>query len=289
MVRFAAVVLLFGMTHGVSAQNPTSTPMSAPTVSQNVGGSAAAPTEKLPPPPPGKSTILGGEIRSVDPVRDELLLKAYGQRPIKILFDERTEVYRDGKRIPLLSLHTSDHASIETILDGTNIFARSIHILSRTPEGDYQGKVVSYDPTTTELVLTSVLSRQPLKLLVPGDTPIVREGQKSFTSQRPGASDLVHGALVSLKFESDNKGRGVATRISILAVPGAQFVFIGNVTALDLHSGHLVVTDPRDDKTYDITFSSRLTTSQNLHQADHVMVKATFDGDAYVASSISIE
>ena len=198
-------------------------------------------------------------------------------------------MFRDGKRIPLLSLKTTDHAAIQTTLDGTNIFALSIHILSRTPEGDFQGKVVSYDPGTTELSLSSVVSRQPLKLLVPSDTPIARAGQTTFAAQHLGKADLVPGTLLTLKFESDNKGRGIATQISVLAVPGADFVFIGNITSLDLHAGHLVVTDPRDDNTYEITFNSRILPSQNLREGDHVMVKATFDGNSYVASAISIE
>lgn len=281
MVRCLVLALLFGILPALYAQDPTA-PSTATT-----GDPATA--SSLPPSPKGKSTILGGEIRFVDPVKDEILLKAYGQRPIKILFDERTQVFKDGKRIPLLSLRTTDHASIQTTLDGTNIFALSIHILSRAPEGDYDGKVESYDPSSTELTLNSVVSRQPLKLLVPSDTPIVREGQSPFVAQHPGTGDLIHGALVTLKFQSDNKGRGIATHITVLAVPGAQFVFIGNITTLDISAGHLVVTDPRDDKTYDITFDGRSTSGQNLRQGDHVMVKATFDGNSYVASSISIE
>jgi hypothetical protein len=68
--------------------------------------SDSAPSDfpSLPPAPQGKSTILGGAIKSVDPVRDQLTLKIYGQRPTKILFDERTQVYRDGKPVSLHDL-----------------------------------------------------------------------------------------------------------------------------------------------------------------------------------------
>src|ERR1700739_4749954 len=58
----------------------------------------------LPPAPTGKSTIIGGEIRNVDPVLDQFTLKAYGQKSIKVFFDERTQIYRDGNRIPLREL-----------------------------------------------------------------------------------------------------------------------------------------------------------------------------------------
>ena len=51
--------------------------------------------DTLPPAPRGKTTIIGGQIRSFDPVRDQFSLQIYGQRPMKIWFDERTQVYRD--------------------------------------------------------------------------------------------------------------------------------------------------------------------------------------------------
>jgi hypothetical protein len=231
---------------------------------------------------------MGGEIRNVNPVKDELTLKVFGQKPVKILFDERTEVYRDGKKIPLHDLHTTDHASVQTVLDGINVFALSIHILSQTPEGDYQGRVLNFNRSTTELTISSVLSRQPLKLLVPADTKVVREGQPSFTAGQRGLSDLVRGDLVSVKFAAGKSGHGVASEISILATPGAEFIFIGNIDALDTHTGTLVLIDPRDDKSYQISFSSsRLPTSKNLHVGDHIIVTANFDGIRYVARAIT--
>jgi hypothetical protein len=66
--------------------------------------SASVELPALPPAPHGKSTVLGGEIRSVDPMRDSLTLKIFGPGPVELLFDERTQVYRDGKKIPLCDL-----------------------------------------------------------------------------------------------------------------------------------------------------------------------------------------
>ena len=70
---------------------------------------------------------------------DQLVLKVYGGKPVKVLFDERTQVYRDGKRIPLLELAAAPHASVQTALDGARCFAVSIHILSAQPEGRISG------------------------------------------------------------------------------------------------------------------------------------------------------
>lgn len=243
----------------------------------------------LPPVPHGKSTVLGGEIRNVDPVLDEFKLKAFGERPIKILFDERTQVYRDGVRIPLRDLRSADHASVQTVLDGTEVFALSIHMLSQAPEGDYQGDVLNYNPATSELTVGGFISTEPIKLVVPANIPIVREGQAPFSSASSGLSDLVKGSLVSVKFKSDKDGRGVASRIAILAIPGSAFVFNGNLATVDMHTGLLVLVDPRDERRFQIFFDSgRFPASHNLHQGDNLRVTASFDGTRYVASAIAL-
>ena len=113
-----------------------------------------------------------------------------------------------GKRIPLRDLRSQDHASIETVLDGTNIFALSIHILSQSPEGECQGQVLKYNPGTRELTVTAALSSEPIELLVPTGTPIVRTRRKPHPLRR--LSDLVKGALISAQFEPGNKGQGIA-------------------------------------------------------------------------------
>src|SRR5579864_1132713 len=64
----------------------------------------------LPAMPSGKSTVLGGQIRNVDPVLDQFVLHIAGQRPMRILFDERTQVFRNGARIPLRELRPEEHA-----------------------------------------------------------------------------------------------------------------------------------------------------------------------------------
>jgi hypothetical protein len=245
---------------------------------------------ELPPAPSGKSTIFGGEIQRVDPVRDELTLKVYGEKPMKILFDERTLVYLDGKRIPLRTLSPEQHAAVETTLDGANVFAVSIHALSQQPEGDYQGRVVSYDPGTRQLTIASSASRDTLTVQVAGDATFQREGQPSFTAAGSGPQDLRHGSLVSIDFASSQTGHGIASKISVLAVPGAAFAFNGNISSLDLHSGLMVLVDPRDQQSYQISFdAARLPAGQELHIGEHVNVKAEYDGLHYVADRITAD
>ena len=136
----------------------------------------------LPAMPQGRSTILGGQIASVDPVLDQFTLRIFGERPMRILFDERTQVYRDGTRIPLRDLRSEEHASVQTTLEGPNVFAMSIHMLSDVPQGEAEGHVLNYNPETHELTLGSSLSREPIRLWLREDTPVVRQGQSAFTS-----------------------------------------------------------------------------------------------------------
>jgi len=289
MRKLMTMVILFGLFLGGDiAESQSQLSPSPPAVAADFPSSSSGlPT--LPAAPQGKSTILGGKIRHVDPVRDQLLLDIYGQRPMKILYDERTQVFRDGVRIPLRELGAEDRASIQTILDGTNVFALSIHILSHSAEGDCQGRVVSYDPQQNQVAIASDISPEPVRLRITADTSIARAGEPEFMAARSGISDLMPGTLVEATFASDSAGHDVAQRITVLAVPGAGFTFFGNISFLDLNSGLLVLIDPRDQRRYEIHLSaSRFPVSRSLHSGESVTVAANYDGKQYMASSISI-
>lgn len=243
----------------------------------------------LPSPPQGRSTVEGGTIRSVDPVRDQLVLGVYGAKPMKILFDARTQVYRNGVKAPLSDLRAQDHASVQTVLDGNEIFALSIHMLSQAPEGEAQGQVMTFNSGTGQLTLTAALSGQPITLHVPAGVSVVGVGQVHVSSPSAGLHDLVKGTLVSVKFESSNNGRGVARQISILATPGSSFEFTGNVVSLDLAANRLVLLDPKDDQSYSIVFDrSRFPIVRDLHVGTHMRVTTNFDGSHYVATTAKI-
>ena len=250
---------------------------------------APAATANLPAPPPGRSTVMGGEIEKVDMVRDQLALRVAGGHSVKILFDERTQVFQDGKKISVLDLKPEDHASIETNLDGKNIFALRIHMLSKLPDGQVDGKVVSYDRTTGELKLMVAAAHEPLTLIAAEGTQIERVGQSQFTAQPGGPADLVQGSLMNVTFKSGKTGPGTATKVDVLAVPGAEFVFRGSLAFLDLRTGRMSITTDSDKPT-DISFEpARFDVSHDLHQGSSVKVTARFDGSRYVASAISVE
>jgi hypothetical protein len=263
---------------------------SAQTVPEDLLASAApvAGTSLLSP-PPGRSTVMGGTIERVDLVRDQLALKVAGGHRVRILFDERTQVFQDGKKISVLDLHPADHASVETNLDGTSIFALRIHMLSKLADGQIQARVVSYDRRTGELKVLVAASDKPLTLLAANGTQIERVGQTQFAEQKYGAADLIPGSLVSVTFSYGKTGPGTASHIDVLAVPGAEFVFRGSLSSLDLRRGRMSISND-SDRPMDIAFEpARLDVSHELHLGSMVKVTARFDGNRYVASVISVE
>jgi hypothetical protein len=242
----------------------------------------------LPAPPPGKSTIFGGAIRNFDPVRDQFTLDVVGQRPMHIVFDERTQIFRDGTKVPLRTFGPEDHASVETTLDGADVFALSVHILSHAPEGQYEGKIISYDPQSGGLSIRANSSRDLFKVFVSGQTQFARTGQRQFTSVQSGPSDLAPGSLVAIEFQSRNPGHAVASTITVLAVPGSTFSFSGNLVSFDLPSGSLELIDPNDEKDYRILFNpSAFPASRSLHTGDHIRVTAEYNGSGFVAKELA--
>jgi hypothetical protein len=192
-------------------------------------------------------------------------------------------------KTPLDDMRAADHASVETTLDGDNVFAVSVHMLSRSPQGECQGQVLAFDPRNGEVTVRNKLSGEPIKLRVEPRTTIARMGQPAFASSVTGTSDLMRGALISVKFEADNAGGGIADQIAILATPGSGFYFSGNVTFLDMHAGLIGLTDPRDQSNYTVAFDpARFPVSRELREGSRVSVTASFDGTRYVASKLNV-
>jgi hypothetical protein len=283
MERFLAAALLGVLAFGGTAVAQAPLAASASSVKSE---NKAANLADVPPLPSGKSTILGGQIREIDAVRDRFVLHVYGEKPMKILFDARTQLFVDGNRTPLHDLKPAEHASVQTMLDGDKIFAVSVHILSQSPQGAFEGRVLDYDPSSGMLTVLSQGSQQQFRVRVTLSTTVKREGQTAFTSGSNGQSDLIPGALVSLSFQSDNRGQGAAQEITVLATPGASFVFSGVVTALNVAGGYMVVVDPRDNRSYQIRFNPSDPVVLRLHNGDHVRITADYDGTRYAATRI---
>src|SRR5215470_3474686 len=64
----------------------------------------ADPLLDLPPLPKTGVSLIGGTIARLDPIRDELVLHAFGGRDVKIQFDVRTQILRAEEPISVREL-----------------------------------------------------------------------------------------------------------------------------------------------------------------------------------------
>ena len=202
---------------------------------------------------------------------------------MKIAFDTRTHIYHNGAQASTSDLHRGDRIYVDTILDGSTVFAKNIRLKSVTSAGESQGVVVSYRGDKGELVVRDMLSPRPLKIRVTQQTRLLH-GDHSAP-----ASELAPGTLVAVKFGPQQDGSDVAREVSVLAVPGARFTFVGIVTAVDLRLGLLVLTSTIDHKTYEISLDPSLATvDDSLRPGTDVTVLSRFDGSRYVARSVTV-
>ena len=238
----------------------------------------------LPALPPAKATLIGGTIEKLDRVQDQLTLQAFGGGKFKILFDTRTHIYRDGALVSAADLRQGDRIYADTILDGSNVFARNIRLKSSTPMGESQGVILSYRRDRGELKIRDLLSPKGLDLQITPSTRIVR-GDRAAS-----ANDLAPGTLIAVKFHAQRDGRDLAHEVSVLAVPGSIFTFTGQVTTVDLRTGLLVLTSRTNRKTYEIYLDpSLVSVGDDVRNGADVTVVTRFDGNRYVARNVTID
>jgi len=236
----------------------------------------------LPALPPVKATLIGGTIQKVDRIRDQLTVQVFGGGKMKVAFDPRTHIYMGSAQASAPDLRPGDRVYVDTILDGNTIFARNIRLAKVASGGRSQGVVMSYRADKNELVLRDLLSPDPVKLRFTANTRIVQDGRAAFASQ------LVRGTLVEVSFAPQNDDRD-ALQVSILAVPGADFTFAGQVTLLDLRIGLLVLTSATDHKSYEIYVDpSVISIDERLHPGADITTVASFDGSRYVARTLTV-
>jgi hypothetical protein len=237
----------------------------------------------LPPLPPSKASLIGGTVAKLDRVRDEITVQIFGGGKMKIAFDARTNIYRGSSLVSASDLHQGDRVYLDTILDGSTVFARNIHLKGGSTVGESQGTVIGYRADKNELLVRDALSPQALKIRLTPQTQVVQGNQASSSSV------LTPGTLVAVQFGSQQNGNDVARQISVLAVPGSTFTFAGRVTGLDLRLGLLVLTSTTDGKTYEVYLDPAVVAvDDKLHEASDVSVVTRFDGSRYVAQSLTV-
>jgi hypothetical protein len=237
----------------------------------------------LPKLPEAKASLIGGTVGRLDRVRDQITVQIFGGGKMKIFFDPRTHIYHDGAEASLSDLHQGDRVYVETILDGSNVFARAIRLKTSTSAGESQGIITSYSESKGELQVRDALSPQTIKIRVTPQTRII-EGNHAAS-----ATKLSPGTLVAVKFGARKDGGEVASEVSVLASPGDSFTFAGQVTAIDLRLGLMVLTSSTDHKTYEIYLDpSVMTIDESVRPSVDVTVLTRFQGNRYVARSITV-
>jgi hypothetical protein len=237
----------------------------------------------LPPLPKAKASLVGGTIGKLDRVRDQITVQVFGGGKMKIAFDTRTHIYSNGTEASYADLRPGDRVYVDTILDGDTVFARSIRLKTSATAGDSQGVVTSFRADKGELQVRDALSPQSVKIRVTPQTRIM-QGDKTASTGK-----LVPGTLITVKFGPRENGGEVAREVAILAEPGAQFTFVGRVVAVDLRLGLLVLMSSNDHKTYEISIDpSSAGIDENLRSSSDVTVVTTFEGNRYLARSVTV-
>lgn len=236
---------------------------------------------ELPPVPKGNATMVGGTIDRVDLVRDKVTVRLFGGGKESFLFDPRTQVYRAGKSSTIADLREGERIYLDTILDGDSVFARSIRLTGARATGSSQGVVLRFQSDRGELTLRDAISPEPVAVRVSSSTKVMR-GDKAVP-----VSTLVPGSLVAVSFSSAQGARNTATEISILAQPGTQYTFFGEVVHIDLRTGLLVLKSATDRKTYEVYLSPSINPDERLQPGATVQVVTRFDGERYVVRDMS--
>jgi hypothetical protein len=237
----------------------------------------------LPPVPHANATLVGGIVDRLDRVRDRVTVRVFGGGKVSVLFDPRTQVYRDGKAATVADLREGERIYLDTILDGSPVFARTIRLHAARATGDSQGVVLKYRADRGELTLRDALSPHPVQIRLTSTTRLKQD------DHAVAASALVPGTLVAIDFSPEGEGHNTARAISILAIPGTRYTFAGQVVHIDLRTGLLVLTSSTDHKSHEVYLDPSVVPDENLHPGATVTMVTTFEGSRYVAHSLSID
>jgi hypothetical protein len=236
----------------------------------------------LPRVPAARATLIGGTLERLDRVRDQLTVRIFGGGRMNALFDPRTRVYRGGTEATIADLQVGQRVYLDTILDGSTVFAKTIRLKTVQSVGESHGVVLKYQSERNELTIRDPISPVPVRVRLNSSTRFV-QGDRSVS-----AGVLTVGSVVAVKFGSEGKGRDTAYEISILASPGTQYTFAGQIVHIDLRTGLLVLHSSTDRKTYEIYLDPSASPDDNLHAGADVTVLTNFDGSRYVARNLTI-
>jgi hypothetical protein len=233
-----------------------------------------------PPLPEGQVTLIGGTIISLDEIMNRMVVEPFGSKQkLHLAFDTRTHFFRDTKPVSEREIRQGERIYVDTMLNGSKVFAKTIWIQSSADSGMGRGQILDYDVEHRTLTIRDELSSQPLKMQVTPST-IFEEGSRRASSQ-----ELVRGTLVAVTFGPQRELR----QVTLLARPGSTFTFAGRITYLDLSQKTIAVDNNSDRKKYDISIAAiPPNLVRQLHEGSQIAVSTVFDGEHYNARKIDL-
>src|ERR1051326_3632150 len=231
--------------------------------------------------PGGKVSLIGGVVENNDSIRERLTLRVFGNnKKMTLGYDERTHIYRDGVESTYRAVQRGDRVYVDSMLDGPKLFARNIRVVTTLRPADARGQIINYNARSGFMTVRDDLSAAPVTFRVTRETRVKGAGSESNI-------DLVPGSLVTVHFSSDHRQRDTAQEVTILALPGALFTFVGKVRHLDIKSGVLAIENASDNLTYELHFEPGMG-GDELTVGSDVEVSAEFQGHRYQAKSIKV-
>jgi hypothetical protein len=266
------------------AVQPAAIEPGEPAISEIDSGISIDPASLLPDLPalPRKNaTLVGGTLEKLDRVRDQLTLRVFGGGRTTALFDPRTRVFRGTKEVTIADLREGQRIYLDTILDGSTIFAKNVRLDAAAALGESRGVIVK--AVQGELSIQDGIAPFPVNVRLSSSTQFV-QGDRTVP-----ASTLVPGSLVDVTFASEGNGHDTAQKISILALPGTRYVFSGQVVHIDLRTGLLVLISSTDHKTYEIYLDPSFPPDGNLQPGSTVTAVTSFQDSRYVARNLAVQ
>jgi len=294
MPRLLQLCMLLALGASMNAQsqpapvstNPTEPAKTAPATTAPTTSAPAShdPLLDLPTLPKKKVSLIGGTVAKLDPIQNQMTVQTFGgKQKMRMGFDVRTRFFRDGEASNQRELKPGERVYVDTMLDGTKIFAKTIWIETQAPAGDARGQVMSYNPQDGTLTLRDELSAQPNKFHVEPNTVVRQE------KENRSVAELKPGSLVELTYGAQGGEHRMVREINVLAQPGSSFSFFGKVTYVDLSRRLIAIANQPDSKTYDIYLEALpMSAVRDVHQGSEVGISAVFDGSHYVARSIEV-
>jgi len=231
--------------------------------------------------PKGKTSLIGGTVQKIDPIRQRVTLRVFGNnKKMELGYDERSHIYRDGVETTYKAVQPGDRVYVDSMLDGTHLFARNVRVVTTLRPADARGQIINYNARNGSMTIRDDLSAAPVTFRVTKETQVKGAGAESNI-------DLVPGSLVTVHFSSDHRNRDVAQEVTVLAMPGAMFTFEGVVRHLDVKDGVMAVENRTDNKVYELHFEPG-TIGEDLTVGSDVIVSAEFQGSKYKARTVRV-